>query len=130
MKRLALLVFGIGLLALVGCEGTPTSTPAVDKDTVKKKYEEYKQELNTKLEEMDEQIDQWEKKAAEETGEAKEAMEKKLENLKVRRADVRKKLDELGDASAEAWEKTKDGVEDAFRQLQESYKEAKKEFNK
>jgi predicted nucleic acid-binding Zn-ribbon protein len=130
MKRLALLVFGIGLLASVGCEGTPTSTPAVDKDTVKKKYEDYKQELNAKLKEMDEQIDQWQKKASKETGEAKEAMEKKLENLKARRADVKEKLDKLRDATAETWEKTKEGVQDAFRQLQESYKEAKEEFNK
>jgi len=62
-----------------------------------------------------------EKKAAGTTGEAKAKSEQQLKALKDKRAQAAKKLDELGKASGQTWDKVRRDFTDAYRELQEQY---------
>lgn len=62
-----------------------------------------------------------EKKAAGATGEAKTKSEQQLKALRDKRAQAAKKLDELGKASGQTWDKVRRDFTDAYRELQEQY---------
>jgi arylsulfatase A-like enzyme len=62
-----------------------------------------------------------EKKAASATGEAKTKSEQQLKALKDKRAQAAKKLDELGKASGQTWDKVRNDFTDAYRELSEQY---------
>lgn len=62
-----------------------------------------------------------EKKASSATGEAKAKSEQQLKALKNKRAQAAKKLDELGKASGQSWDKVKQDFANAYRDLQQEY---------
>lgn len=49
-------------------------------------------------------------------------------NLKKKRAQAAVKLDNLENSSADAWDSTKDGFADAYKDLHDAYKEAVGKF--
>ena len=80
------------------------------------------------LKKTDAEIDKLKAKADQATGDAKVAYQKEIENLKEKRAVAAKKLDELGDASADSWDDAKEGFTEAYQALYDAYKEAVANF--
>ncbi len=81
------------------------------------------------LDKTDAEIDKLQAEADEASGDAKVAYEEEIENLKAKRAVAAKKLDELGDASADSWDDAKEGFTEAYKALYDAYKEAVANFN-
>jgi predicted phage tail protein len=78
----------------------------------------------------DAKIKDLERQAARSKGEAKAALEQNIAELKEKRAQAAAKLDEMGKASAGAWEATKQGFADAYQDLQDAYRRAVAQFKK
>jgi hypothetical protein len=51
-----------------------------------------------------------------------------VKELKAKRAQASKKLDEMGKASEAAWDEAKNGFADAYKDLQDSYDKAVKKL--
>jgi len=78
--------------------------------------------------ETDREIASLERKAAKASGEAKAQFQSDVKELKVKRTEAAKKLDEMGKASGAAWEEAKNGFADAYKDLQDSYHKAVKKL--
>ena len=78
--------------------------------------------------ESDYQIKGLEKKAAEASGDAKARYNREIKDLKVKRKNASKKLDEMGKASGAAWDNAKNGFADAYRDLSQSFEKAAAQF--
>ena len=76
----------------------------------------------------DREIGSLEKKAAKSSGEAKAQFHSDIQELKAKRAAASKKLDEMGKASAGAWDDAKNGFADAYKDLHDSYHRAVKKL--
>lgn len=74
--------------------------------------------------ETDTKIKELEGKADKSSGDAKAAYERSIVDLKEKREAAAVKLDEMGKASGSAWEATKQGFSDAYKDLQQSYDKA------
>ncbi len=76
--------------------------------------------------EIDTKIKGLEEKAAKSSGDAKASYERSVAELKVKREQASTKLDEMGKATGSAWNATKDGFADAYKDLHESVDKATK----
>lgn len=74
--------------------------------------------------ETDEKIKELEAQAAKSSGEAKAAQERSIKELKQKRAQTAAKLDDMGKASGNAWDATKQGFADAYKDLSQSFNRA------
>lgn len=74
--------------------------------------------------ETDTKIKELQDKADKSSGDAKAAYERSIKDLKEKREAASAKLDEMGKASGSAWEATKKGFSDAYKDLQQSYDKA------
>ena len=74
--------------------------------------------------ETDTKIKELQDKADKSSGDAKAAYERSIKDLKEKREAAAVKLDEMGKASGSAWEATKQGFSDAYKDLQQSYDKA------
>jgi hypothetical protein len=127
-----LTAFIAGALLQFGCNSG--SNPAADakvseaKDKIKEaakataeafeaKRVEYAKEMGKQLAELQVKYDELKEKASKATGEEKVALEKKLEEAKAKHGDALKKLDDLKAASADRWEKLKEGMGNAYKDL-------------
>jgi hypothetical protein len=75
----------------------------------------------TLVRDTDEKIKALEAEAAKSTGEAKAAQERSITELKVKREQAATKLDEMGKASGNAWDATKQGFAEAYKDLSQSF---------
>ena len=80
------------------------------------------------LKKADTKIEELEGDAAKASGDAKVEYEKTIKNLKEMRAHAANKLDDLGNSSSDAWDATKDGFVEAYKDLYDAYKEAVSKF--
>ena len=80
------------------------------------------------LKKADAKIQELEGDAAKASGDAKVEYEKTIKKLKEMRSDAAKKLDDLGNSSADAWDATKEGFVEAYKDLYDAYKEAVGKF--
>jgi len=80
------------------------------------------------LEKADAKIKELEGDAAKASGDAKVEYEKSIKRLKEMRSDAAKKLEDLGTSSADAWDATKEGFVEAYKDLYDAYKEAVGKF--
>jgi hypothetical protein len=96
---------------------------AVDATTeaAKAKRDEYAREMSKRLDEFDVKCKELEDRISKAEGEAKKDLEKKLTEAKVKRDAAAKKLDELKAASADRWEKVKEGVGNALDDLKKVF---------
>jgi hypothetical protein len=69
-------------------------------------------------------------KARQADADARIAIEKQIEDLKAKQKTAQAKLDELRDASAEAWDQLKTGIEKAFQDLGDAFASAVEKFKK
>jgi len=80
------------------------------------------------LKKADVKIQELEDDAAKAFGDAKVEYQKTINKLKEMRSHAAKKLDELGNSSADAWDSTKEGFVEAYEDLHDTYKEAVGKF--
>jgi len=78
--------------------------------------------------ETDHEIASLERKASKASGEAKAQFQSDVKELKVKRAEAAKKLDEMGKATGAAWDEAKNGFADAYKDLHDSYQKAVKKL--
>jgi hypothetical protein len=76
----------------------------------------------------DREIKELDRKAAKASGEAKAQFQSDVKELKMKRAEASKKLDQMGKASDAAWEDAKNGFADAYKDLHDSYDKAVKKL--
>jgi len=76
------------------------------------------------MKDTDARIAQLEAKASKASGEAKAKYEKELKELKVTRANAAAKLDKMEKETGSAWNDSKQGFADAYRDLQNAYHKA------
>jgi hypothetical protein len=80
--------------------------------------------------ETDEKIKDLEAQAAKSSGEAKAAQDRSIKELKEKRADAATKLDEMKEASGSAWDATKQGFADAYKDLSQTFNRTVDYFKK
>jgi len=78
--------------------------------------------------ETDAKISALEREAATASGEIKAQRDRDIKELKAKRAQAAKKLDEMGKATASAWDSAKDGFADAYKDLHQAYDKAVKKL--
>lgn len=76
----------------------------------------------------DREIKELDRKAAKASDEAKTQFQSDAKELRAKRAEASKKLDQMGKASEAAWEDAKNGFADAYKDLHESYQKAVKKL--
>ncbi len=74
----------------------------------------------TLVRDTDAKIKELEEKAAKSTGETKAAYERSIADLKVKRAQAAAKLDDMGKATGSAWDATKQGFAEAYKDLKQA----------
>jgi len=79
---------------------------------------------------LDGKIRDLEAQASQQTGDAKAKSQAQLRDLKAKRAEAGRKINELTRASKASWERAKEGFAKAYRDLAESYDKAAAEFKK
>jgi hypothetical protein len=82
------------------------------------------------MSDMDVKIKELEAQMSRDASAAKADTQRGLNEMKEKRAQTAKKLDELGKASAQSWDATKQGFSDAYKDLQKSYDKAVASFKK
>jgi DNA repair exonuclease SbcCD ATPase subunit len=79
---------------------------------------------------LDLKIKDLESRISRDTSSAKSDLQRQLSELKAKRAQAGKKLDELGKATAESWDSVKHGFADAYKDLQTAFDKAAASFRK
>lgn len=128
----ALAIALCGILAAAGVSTAQTSSGTADKIkgySVEKKNEAVAVGKKA-MSDFDAQVKDLEGQIAKDTGAAKADAQRQLKDLKAQQAAAGKKLDELGKASKDTWDTTKNGFADAFNELQKSYDKVKASVKK
>jgi len=132
-RRIHLGILAMGMCALLTSAAlaaaqtsTQTSgdtTERMKSYTVEKKNEAvaYGKKL---VSDLDVKIKELEGQVARDTSATKAEAQRQLKELKARRAETSKKLDDLGRASAQSWDSVKQGFSDAYKDLQQAYGKA------
>ncbi len=89
----------------------------------------YVQKMQSKLEELDAQIDQLKAKASGASADAKIEFHEQIETLKECQKEGKEKLAELNDAGEDAWEDIQDGMESAWNKVSAALNDAKNRFS-
>jgi uncharacterized protein (DUF3084 family) len=141
-------IMSMAVLCLAGCNReSDMSSPAPAKPvTGQDVKEQYKDALNTtkdyavqnkdefiaasekKLKDLDTKMDELTAKAAGLKDDAKVQADKALATLKEQRTVLAKKLDELKNATADGWDKTKAAFTAAWADVEKAYADAKSKF--
>jgi uncharacterized phage infection (PIP) family protein YhgE len=148
VRGLLAIVMLLALGALPGCgekEQTQSKPATVSKEDVKKEAKEaydatkaytqeqmqaFRKQMETKLNESGEKIDQLQAKAEKLGEDGKAKAEQQLTALRQKRDEVSEKLKNLSSSAGTAWEQVKSGITEAMEDLENAYKKAEAEFNK
>jgi uncharacterized protein YoaH (UPF0181 family) len=84
----------------------------------------------TLVRETDEKIKELEAQAATSSGEAKAAQERSIKELKEKRTQTATKLDDMSKTSGNAWDATKQGFADAYKDLSQTFNRTVDSFKK
>ncbi len=148
-KRLWIANATLGLFCLAGCGERPAAEPGEANPPItgedvrhqlrqaadtaveysKQKAGEIQQTLEKRLSQANDEIAELEKKLTELSGEAKVRAEEELEKLRGKRDELRKKVDNLGEASGKAWQELKAGVDSAWKDLKSAVDNASQQFS-
>jgi hypothetical protein len=141
MRRMVLRIIATAVLAVTAHQPpvvAQTTAQDVQKktadawDTVKSYSIEKKKDAvaygKKLVRESDAKIKGLENKAAKASGDAKARYNREITDLKTKRKNASKKLDDMGKATAAAWDNAKNGFADAYRDLHESFEKAAAQF--
>jgi hypothetical protein len=84
--------------------------------------------MKAKLDEWNADIDKLEAQAKSAEADAQIRFQQQLDHLKATRDDAAKRLRELQDASADAWETMRQGAESAWEEMTKAFKDATGRF--
>ncbi|MEX0669620.1 MAG: hypothetical protein WD060_04080 [Pirellulales bacterium] len=90
--------------------------------------EDFEMRLKSSLADMDTEIEKLHEKGLALKDEARTRWNEKMVDLKVKQEAARKKLDELGKSTGEAWGRLEKGTQSAWDDLQKAFQDAAKEF--
>ena len=148
VRGLLAIMLLLALGALPGCgekEQTQSKPAAVSKEDVKKEAKEaydatkaytqeqmqdFRKQMEIKLNEYGEKIDQLQAKAEKLGEDGKAKAEQQLTALRQKRDEVSEKLKDLSSSAGTAWEQVKSGIAEAMDDLGNAYKKAAAEFSK
>lgn len=88
----------------------------------------YLQRLAEQLQEWDTEIDELKLKAHLAKAEAKDELQKQLEDLRVKREAAQSKFQMLQESGDDAWEDIKEGVEKSWKELKGAFTSALSKF--
>jgi chromosome segregation ATPase len=91
---------------------------------------EYQQKVNAELEKINARIDHYQAKAREAKADAAIHYHDALEQLIAKRDAAQSKLDELQQASGEAWEDMQQGFKNAWNELSVAFQNATSTFDR
>jgi uncharacterized coiled-coil protein SlyX len=107
---------------------TPTQKAGDAAETIKSYTIEKKNEAvahgKRLVSDLDAKIKDLESRISRDTSSAKSDLQRQLSELKAKRAQAGKKLDELSKATAESWDSVKHGFADAYKDLQTAFDKA------
>ncbi len=89
---------------------------------------EFVNKMKQQLDEFNRKLDELEKKGADYNQEARARFDRRMEELKEKRQEAGKRLDEINQAGDKAWETLKNGATAAWTSLEESLKQARSQF--
>jgi chromosome segregation ATPase len=89
---------------------------------------EFVNKMKEQLDEFNRKLDDLEKKRADYGEEARARFDKRITELKEKRREASKRLDEINQAGDKAWEDLKTGATAAWKSLQESFEQARSHF--
>ncbi len=92
------------------------------------KREQYIRKLDAKLREWNAELEKIAARIDQAGAERRIELQKKYEQVKAQRDDVRSRMDKLKNSTGEAWQEIKSGLEAAWKKLDESFQEARKTF--
>lgn len=92
------------------------------------KKKQYAKKFEGKLEEIDAEIDRLKAQAKQKDADARLQAEDEIDELKQRREKASARLDELQDASEDAWDDVKSGFELAWQNLENATRSATARF--
>jgi uncharacterized coiled-coil DUF342 family protein len=92
------------------------------------KRDDYVRKMHSKLDEWNADIDRLAAKAGEIKAEARAEYDKQIQDLRSKRADAKKKLEDAEKAGEDAWEDLKGGLELAWKAVGEAFDSAKSRF--
>jgi hypothetical protein len=129
---LRVLAIGLGVILPTGTAAAQTSSSTTDKMkgySVEKKNDAvaYGKKM---MSDFDAQVKDLEGQISRDTGAAKADAQRQLKDLKAQQAAAGKKLDELGKASQDSGDTTKQGFADAFNDMQKSFDKVKASVKK
>ena len=138
IRRAWVKILGVALcvIAAAGPVAAQTSTQTSGDTTDKMKsysVEKKNEAVNhgkKMMSDMDVKIKELEAQMSRDASAAKADTQRGMKEMKEKRAETAKKLDELGKASAQSWDATKQGFADAYKDLQKSYDKAVASFKK
>ena len=90
----------------------------------------FHEQMKTRLAEYNDDIDKLQAKMEELGGDARAKAEQPMAELRQKRDDVSKKIQELGSSGGNAWEQLKSGIDAAMEDLGNAYKKVVAEFSK
>lgn len=89
----------------------------------------YAQKLEARLDRWNAELVKLEARASEAEADAKIEYRKKIDEMKSQRDAIQKKLGDMKDAGANAWNEIRDGIDEAWSALQKSFEKAKVELS-
>ena len=92
------------------------------------KKELYKQKMQAQLDEWEAEVDRFKAKASGASANVQLELNKEINALKGKIAQGKTKLAEIADASEDAWESIKEGVDSAWDSLKAAVSDAKAKF--
>jgi len=84
---------------------------------------EYQKKMETKLKQLDAEIDKMKAEAKDSTAEAKAGLEKRIQEMETKRKAAGKKLEEVKKSSVEAWQNLKSDMDAIVSDLEKKIKE-------
>jgi hypothetical protein len=138
IRRAWIKILGVALCGIAAASPavaqTSTQTSSDTTDKMKSYSVEKKNEAvaygKKMMSDMDVKIKELEAQMSRDASAAKADAQRGMKEMKEKRAETAKKLDELGKASAQSWDATKQGFSDAYKDLQKSYDKAVASFKK
>ena len=99
----------------------PNSAANTTADAAKAKWDEYTSAMQKQLDQFNAKYAELKERAAKAEGQAKTDLDTKLAEAKTKLDSAANKLDEMKSASADRWEKVKEGVANAFDDLKKIF---------
>ncbi|RPI72810.1 MAG: hypothetical protein EHM47_07440 [Ignavibacteriales bacterium] len=95
----------------------------VDRDYTYDQRSEFRNDLNSAIERLDNRINKLETHAANTTGDTKDWYNDRIEELKEHRAEIQEDLNEFNDVKEDNWDDFKSGIVSGWNDIEDSWDE-------